>query len=199
MSEGHIVRRPQGNEPPQIVAFDTYAIDLDRFEPKDDLSGLKPRERYFSELAYPARDDRVYRAQKGYFRSELHERFSSPLYPLAFVLIAVAFVGQARSTRQNRVEAVVFAFLLAASLRVAGLGVNNLVVVRGSAVPIMYLLPIAGMVLGLVLIRFNARPYGGASPWDRVVLAASTLHKSLTRWLPARPARSSSRPSGARH
>ena len=34
MSDGHIVRRTDKDEPAQIIAFDKYAVDLDRFEKK---------------------------------------------------------------------------------------------------------------------------------------------------------------------
>ena len=55
MTNGHIVRRTDKDEPAQIIAFDKYAVDLDRFEKKlsDDEDDLKPRERYFDELVHP--------------------------------------------------------------------------------------------------------------------------------------------------
>ncbi len=164
MSNGHIVRRPEGgDEIPQILTFDSYAIDLNQFEPQGEMGGgsLKPRERYFSELINPTPEDFKGRNQIGHIRAELHDRLSSPLYPIAFVLIAVAFVGQARSTRQNRMEGVVSAFLVAALCRVGGLAVNNLVVMRASMVPLMYVMPLAGIAIALVVMRLNARARGG--------------------------------------
>ncbi len=41
MTDGHIVRRTDKDEPAQIVAFDKYAVDLDRFEKKID-GGRRP-------------------------------------------------------------------------------------------------------------------------------------------------------------
>ena len=116
MSKGHIVRRTDKDEPAQIIAFEKYAVDLDRFEKKmdDDGEDLKPRERYLGELLYPEASRRATIEAPGKFRAELHERFSNPLYPFAFALIALAAVGQAHSTRQNRVQQVAIAFVLAA-------------------------------------------------------------------------------------
>lgn len=188
MSDGHIVRQPEKNEPPQIVTFESYAIDLARFEPKENGLVYKPRERYFSELAWPDPDDPYLRHRPGQLRAEFHERLSSPLYPLAFVMLAVAFVGQARSTRQNRLEGVVFAFLLAAMIRLGGLAANNLVVIRASAVPLLYLLPVGGMALALVVIRFNARPRGGPTVSDRLAQISSALGGAAAQLLPARMA-----------
>lgn len=175
MSQGQIIRKPDLKEAPQIVTFDTYAVDLERFEPKSATIGLQPRERYFTELAYPDPGDILYRRQAGQFRAELHERFANPLYPLAFVMIAVAFVGQARSTRQNRIEAVVIAFLAAALARLAGLAVNNLVVLRASMVPVLYLIPVVSIVLSILAVHFNARPRRGPGPTDRLLMLADRL------------------------
>jgi lipopolysaccharide export system permease protein len=157
MSEGHIIRRSDQDEPAQIVAFDKYAVDLDRFEKKvSENDDLKPRERYLSQLMHPEKESREYKSAPGKFRSELHERSSNPLYPLAFAMIAIAAVGQARSTRQNRVQQVTLAFVLAASLRLGGLALNNVVTLDASATPLLYALPL-GAVLGSLLIIERGR------------------------------------------
>jgi lipopolysaccharide export system permease protein len=157
MTHGHIVRRADKDEPAQIIAFDKYAVDLDRFEKKlSDDEDLKPRERYFDELVHPEPTSRVYKTAPGKFRAELHERSSNPLYPLAFAMIALAAVGQARSTRQSRIQQVTIAFVLAAALRLSGLAVNNIVALNADAVPLLYALPLAG-ILGSLWVIERAR------------------------------------------
>ncbi|HEX4891657.1 MAG TPA: LptF/LptG family permease, partial [Hyphomicrobiaceae bacterium] len=118
---------------------------------------LKPRERYFSELVNPASDDQLAARQPGLFRAELHERFGSPLYPFAFVMLAVAFIGKAQTTRQNRVEAIVLAFLIAAGCRLAGLAANNIVALNASAVWTVYAIPLGAMVLSVAVMRTRIR------------------------------------------
>jgi lipopolysaccharide export system permease protein len=157
MTKGHIVRRTDKDEPAQIIAFEKYAVDLDQFEKKlDDDEDLKPRERYLSELLYPEATSNSYRKGPGKFRAELHERFANPLYPLAFALIALAAVGQAHSTRQNRVKQVAIAVVLAAGLRLGGLALNNVVVINEAATPLLYALPLSAM-LGSLMIMEKAR------------------------------------------
>lgn len=158
MHKGHIIRTPAKDEPSQIIAFEQYAVDLDQFEKKmdDDTEDLKPRERYLSELLYPDPTSASYRLGPGKFRAELHERFANPLFPFAFVFIALAAVGQAHSTRQNRVQQVAMAFVLAAGLRLAGLALNNVVVTNAAATPLLYALPLAG-VLGSLIVMERAR------------------------------------------
>jgi len=151
MSDGHIVRRTDKDEPAQIVAFDKYAVDLDRFEKRldGDNDDLKPRERYLSELLHPQANSQSYINSPGKFRAELHERSSNPLYPIAFGLIALAAVGQAHSTRQSSVRQIATAFVIAAALRLGGLALNNVVVLHAAAVPLLYTLPLGAILLPL--------------------------------------------------
>ena len=167
MSEGHILRRADKDEPAQIVAFDKYAVDLDRFEKKlDDNDDVKPRERYLSELLHPDPTSPSFISSPGKFRAELHERSSNPLYPIAFTLIALAAVGQAHSTRQSSIQLVALAFVLAAALRLGGLALNNIVVLNAAAVPLLYALPLAAILMPLWVIERARR-------------------KLARRWLPA--------------
>jgi lipopolysaccharide export system permease protein len=170
MSAGHIIRRTDANEPPQIVAFDKYVVDLNRFEPQDVGAGeLKPRERYWSELTNPEPNSRLYKSDPGQFRSELNERLVNPFYPIAFVLIIVAFVGQARSTRSSRIEALVVAFLVAAMCRLIGIALTNAVSRNPSLLVALYGLPLGAMALSLIVIRRAERQKTGLVLIDKLV------------------------------
>lgn len=176
MTTGHILRRTAATEPPQIIAFDKYAVDLDQFEPEGgDQGELKPRERYFSELVDPGPDSQIYKSQPGQFRAELHERFAGPLYPIAFAFVIIAFVGQARSTRSSRMESLVVAFLVAAGCRLGGLALNNVVAAKAALVPLLYLLPLAAIGLSLVVIRGADRQRTGLALVDKLVDALAPI------------------------
>jgi len=195
MEQGHVLRREGPREPVQIIAFDRYAVDLARFEQKEENTVYKPRERYYDELAHPPPDDWMLKNQPGQLRAELHERFSSPLYPFAFVLIAIAFIGQAQTTRQNRIESMVMAFMLASCLRLGGLAATNLVALRASAVPTVYALPIVGIVLGVLGAQYRMRPRQGSRAVQAIAQATSWCWDKLA---PAfKMLRSSTDPSGA--
>ena len=188
MTKGHIVRRNDKDEPAQIIAFEKYAVDLDQFEKKidDDNDDLKPRERYLGELMYPEATSGSYRRAPGKFRAELHERFANPLYPLAFALIAVAAVGQAHSTRQNRVQQVALAFVLAAALRLGGLALNNVVVTNEAATALLYALPLSAM-LGAIILMERARRRLSASRFpglifDPIARLFGILGALIPRW-----------------
>ena len=195
MEKGHILRRAGAKEPVRIIEFERYAVDLARFEnTKEKGPELKPRERYFSELVRPPADDQLARAQPGLLRAELHERFSSPLYPFAFVMLTVAFIGQAQTTRQNRVQAIVLAFLLAAGCRLGGLAGTNLVALKPSATGLVYAIPLGAMVVGALFAqrgmyrrRQSRLGRAVASSVDAVTGRGKALASRLLPW-PRRPA-----------
>lgn len=160
MSNGHIIRRKGNEEAPQIVVFDKYIVDLDGFEKKvTGAATLKPRERYYRDLVAPKDAGADFVRLKGQLRSELHERLSNPLYPFAFVMIALAAAGQAQSTRQNRTERLVTAFLLAVGLRIGSFAVNNLVTLKAGFVPLMYAVPLLTIAVSAWLMARGARPH----------------------------------------
>lgn len=184
MTEGHIVRRASGTEPSQIVVFDKYIVDLNRFEQKEQSGDdLKPRERYYGELVNPDPKGMYFRSQPGQFRSELHERFASPLYPLAFVMISLAAVGQAQSTRQNRTQRMVGGFVLSAATRIAGLATNNLVTLDAAMTPLLYGLPLGAVVLALLAIVTSGT--GPKRRWpmaERIEEAAGAVWARVARF-----------------
>lgn len=181
MMDGHILRREGGlTEPTQIIAFDKYAVDLDRLEEKTEGPvELKARERYFDELVNPNPKEASFAREQGRYRSELHERFSGALYPLAFVLMAIAVVGQAQSTRQNRNMRMGLCFLAGVGIRLAGLGVNNVVTLNASAVPLLYAIPLAAIGLSLYLIVRGARPRRPNPTVERLVDALTAFGERL--------------------
>lgn len=159
MSQGHILRRSDPKEPAQIIVFDKYAIDLERLETKvTETTDLRPRERYLADLLNPGPNSPSFKSEPGKFRAEIHERFSNPLYPIAFVLIALATAGQAQSTRQSRSQRLVYGFSLAAACRLVGLAVSNLVAVDAKTVPVLYAIPIGASVISLVLMATATQP-----------------------------------------
>lgn len=190
MAKGHIVRRTDKDEPSQIIAFEQYAVDLDQFEKKmdDDIDDLKPRERYLGELLYPEATSASYRSAPGKFRAELHERFSSPLYPIAFALIALAAVGQAHTTRQNRVQQVAIAFVVAAAMRLGGLALNNMVVLKAGTTPLLYALPLTAMLFSLIVMERARRRLSTSRLPGLVLDPIAGAFATLARLLPGRRA-----------
>ena len=132
----------------QIIEFDQNMVDISKFAPID-KSGkeLRPKERPIADLINPPPGDSVAEKNYGLLRYELHERLATPLYPIAFVFLAIALMGQARTTRENRWGQILTVFGLAVALRVAGITAGNLVTLNASAVILVYAIPIGAILI----------------------------------------------------
>jgi lipopolysaccharide export system permease protein len=183
MTNGHIIRRSDADGPPQIIAFDKYVVDLNRFEPQDSGSGeLKPRERYWSELVHPASDSTMFKNDPGQFWAEIHERLVSPLYPIAFAFLIVAFVGQARSTRSSRMQSLVLTFLVGAACRMGDIALNSAVSRNPAMLAALYGVPIGTIALSLIMIKRMDRQRAGVSLLGRgadMIGGAASLARSV--------------------
>jgi lipopolysaccharide export system permease protein len=152
LETGSVQRREEGKRDPVIVAFDRNAFDLSHFSSGADGRSLTPRERYLWELMAPNPDDALYKAQPGAFRAELHDRLAAPLYPLAFAVLAYAFLGIPATTRQSRAFALGLAIAAVAVLRFVGFGSTIFSAQNPSAIALLYVSILLGFAIGLVVI-----------------------------------------------
>jgi lipopolysaccharide export system permease protein len=160
MNNGHILRK-QTNGAADVVVFDRYAVDINRFDQKPETSGvspLKPRERSTAELLNPDPKDPYWRDQPGRYRQELHDRLSGPVYLYAYVFLALAFIGHPQTTRQNRTLGLVLAVSAGFGLRLLGINFVNQSLKNPGAVVMIYVVPLVGMLLAMASISLNMRP-----------------------------------------
>ena len=130
---GSIQRLDAGQRDPRIIMFDRYAFDLSQFTSGTQNVTYTVREKYIWDLIWPKPDDPVYATQADQYLSELHDRLSTPLYPIAFVIVAFAFLGPPQTTRQSRTLALMGMIGVIALLRLLGF-VSVIVGVRVPAV-----------------------------------------------------------------
>jgi lipopolysaccharide export system permease protein len=150
---GSIQRLEAGQRDPRIVIFDRYAFDLSQFTGGTQNVIYTVREKYLWELIWPKPDDPVYQAQADQYLSELHDRLSTPLYPIAFVIVAFAFLGPPQTTRQSRSLALMGMISVVAVLRLVGF-VSVIVGVRVPAVlAVQYIALFGAIGLGLLQIH----------------------------------------------
>src|SRR5215510_12045037 len=161
MFDGH-VHRYEVKDPSkgvQIVAFDQYVLNISDFSPKDTSSKeLRPRERYLSELLNADPKLLKQKSAAGQLRTELHDRFSTPFYPLLFAFLAVAVLGHARTTRESRWAQILMAAGIAVGLRVSGLTASNLVTLSAAATPLVYLIPIGAIIVAALVAHVRMSP-----------------------------------------
>lgn len=196
MDKGHIVRRLENEAAPQIIAFERYAVDANQLEQRaDQVNYVRPRQRYTSELLAPDPNDPMYKTNPGSYVSELHERFASPLYAFAFVMLVVAFMGHAQTTRTSRMRAVIAAFAFAVLARIVGITCANMVVVRPTTAPLLYAVPGGAALLAAVAIQWRVYP---RSPSKLVRAATALLERTGAALAALWPRRPAAKPSGLR-
>jgi lipopolysaccharide export system permease protein len=153
LQQGTMQRHEIKERDPAMVKFDRYAFDLSQFSGSQQAVKYSIRERYLWQLMFPDPKDPFLLEQPGPFRAELHDRLIAPLYPLAFVVIAFAYLGAPRTTRQSRTLSMVGA--------VGGVGLLRLIgftsTVFGATVPAMLVLQYVAVAAaiggGLFVIR----------------------------------------------
>jgi lipopolysaccharide export system permease protein len=121
LQNGLIQRRLANERDPGMVVFDRYAFDLSQFA-GGGAQAVKYsiRERYLWQLLFPDPKDQFYREQPGEFRAEMYDRLTAPLYPLAFAVLAFAYLGAPRTNRQSRTLSMLGAIGAVALLRLIG-------------------------------------------------------------------------------
>ena len=162
MTNGHIHRGEPDNEQGdvQIVKFDEYIFDISSFGPKTQFQEVKPRARYMGDLLNPDLEDPYYQKRIGKFRAELHNRLATPLYPFAYALIAIMFLGGAHTVRQGRFGSVLGAFSFSVGTRVGGLIAMNLSALHAWAVALVYAVPLGAIAFALLAIDGRLIPKG---------------------------------------
>jgi lipopolysaccharide export system permease protein len=188
LERGTVQRQTANSRDSSIVAFDRYAVNLAMLGGDADAEAgsgggegggkvvYKPRERPLWALIFADKNEGYYKIQSGRFRAELHNRLSAPLYPIAFMLIAFAALGDAKTTRQGRGFAIQMAVLSVSATRLIGYAAWTASVRTSMAVPFMYLLPIGASLVSIWLILYGHRLRPIAAP-----LASDLLGRIMAR------------------
>lgn len=155
LRDGEIQQRTAETGDLTVIKYDSYLFDLSTFARKVELGNLRPKERTTPQLLNPDPNDPYYREKPGLYRSQIHERFSEMLWPFAYVIVMLAFAGQARSSRQNHGSAIGAGMLVVTLLR--GLAFSAISATKGddSVVWLVYALPLAGIGGGIWFLAAN--------------------------------------------
>ncbi len=153
LQHGMVQRFEAKERDPTMVVFDRYAFDLSTLIPGRQAITYSIRERYLWQLLFPDPNDKLYREEPNQFRAELHDRMIAPLYPIAFAVIAFAYLGAPRTNRQSRTISMLGAIGGVSLLRLAGF----VSTVFGATVPWMLALQYVALLLafggGLLVIH----------------------------------------------
>ena len=147
LENGAVHQHELGKGDPVIVRFKDYAFDLSRLSPSGGTVAFAVHERNIGELLNPNPDDPIYRRIPGHFRAELHNRITTPLYPIAFVMVTFAFLGAPRTTRQSRAMSLMSAVAVVALVR----GVGFVGTISGARSSTALIVPYLGIAAAFIL------------------------------------------------
>lgn len=170
MKDGYIHRQEVARKDKgvQIVAFQQYIFDITQYGAKSENLALRRNELYLPGLLNPDRESADFKRNPLRYSAEIHERFSTALYPLVFVMIVINFLGHPRTIRENRWGAIVMAFSLSVALRSGGLVATNLLNTQSSAITLVYGIPMGAILVAAFTAHVRMAPYA----WHRISLDA---------------------------
>jgi len=171
LEKGSLQQQKGGNaSDASIVVFERYAFDLSQLASDEgDPTYFKPRDRYTDELMNMKVTGPEAAAEAGRIRGELVDRFTAPLYPIAFMFIALAALGQARTTRQGRASAVTAAIIAILAVRISGfVATQSLSVHSIAGVYAAFAIPLFACLIGFAVVM----------GWIRL-----SIPSSLSGWL----------------
>jgi len=120
LQNGTVHHLQTGRRDPNIVTFERHALDLAQFSRNPSAPSYSAKERYMWDLLSVDQAGPRARQRPSDFRAEFFDRLMAPIYPFAFVVIAFAYLGVPRTTRQSRGTSLAGAILAIVALRLIG-------------------------------------------------------------------------------
>jgi lipopolysaccharide export system permease protein len=141
------------------LTFDRYEYDLGAFIDTSSAFFFKESDRFLPELLRPSAADKARARQPADLAAEGHYRLASPLYSLAFALIAAAAFLSVEHRRTGYMRFILIAGASALLLRLIGFAVQAGASNNTDLNALQYAVPLLGAAAALWLI---ARPNRGA-------------------------------------
>ncbi len=157
LKDGEIQQRSADKDNVTVIKYQSYLFDLSTFAAKIEIGDVRPKERSTPQLLNPDPEDKYFKERPGLYRAQIHERFSEMLWPFTYVLVMLAFAGQARSNRQGHGSAIGAGMLTATLLRGLAFSAVSSLKSDPSAIFVVYALPLLGIAgASVVLYRGKA-------------------------------------------
>ena len=156
MENGNRQERRRDSARLSLLYFDRYELDLALIAKQPETRWREPGERYIDELLFPKDTDAGNR-HRDEFRAEAHKRLVTPLYCIAFVLIALAGILSGEFDRRYEWRRLLYAAVSAATVQIVGVGLVSVISTIPGLTPLLYLNVILASV-GATWILSGIRP-----------------------------------------
>ena len=141
-----------------LVYFDQGSLDLDFLDQSLGARWHDPKERYLPDLLVPG-SSASDQSNANNLIAEGHRRLSTPLYALAFAMIALATILSGDFNRSGQARRVLAAIALTMLVQIGGIGISNLAAKLPGLLPLLYAVPLIATLGGaFILFRGPRRP-----------------------------------------
>lgn len=152
MENGNVQQSDGNGERLSMLQFESYVFNLDQFAGPQSTTEREASERYLPELLYPEISGPDQETRRYLYWAEGHDRLSSPLYCIAFALIALVATATGHLGRASYAMRITGAAAGAAALRMIGFAAQGIAVRNPTVNAVLYLLPLTAIILSAIHI-----------------------------------------------
>ena len=163
MENGNRQERRRDSDRLSLLYFDRYELDLALIAKRPDMRWREPGERYIDELLFP-NDPDIADRHRDEFRAEAHKRLVTPLYCIAFVLIALAGILSGEFDRRHEWRRLLCAAVAAVTVQIIGISLVSVISTIPGLTPLLYLnVILASAGAAWILSGIRPRRWRGAN------------------------------------
>ncbi len=140
-----------------ITDFDKTTYDLTDVLAVDPVLRLKTSDRYLHELLIPDQSDYSVMRYRGKYLAEGHSRLSTPLYNIALVLLALAFLARGEHQKMGYGKRIALLAAIGFTLRLLGFVIASAAEKQIMLNIAQYLLPVLIIIVSLFMILRKKR------------------------------------------
>jgi lipopolysaccharide export system permease protein len=147
-----------------LLYFERYTVDLGGIVDVIGERWRESRERSIHELLTAKVEDVGPRAI-AQFRAEGHDRLASPLYTLAFPIIALALLLHGDFNRRGQARRIALAIAVVLVVQAASIGFKQVATKLPDLLPLIYINALLPIAIGLYVLTWPARRRPRAALW----------------------------------
>ena len=155
-----------------VINFETYQLDLSDVVALDNVLRLKSSDRFLHELLRPDPRDYITPKSRREMSAEGHARLAAPLWNMALVLVALAFILRGQHSKLGNGKKIAICAVTGFILRLIGFAVASSAEGDSSLNAVQYAVPLLVIVICLVYIGNQKRVRFGKKRRRKAYVAA---------------------------
>lgn len=151
------VQTPLADGSLDVIDFETYQLDLSDVVALDNVLRLKSSDKFLHELLRPDPRDYVTPKSRREMASEGHARLATPLWNIALVLLALAFILRGQHSKLGNAKKIATCAVAGFVLRLVGFAVASSAESDPALNPVQYVIPLIVILVCLIYLAHRKR------------------------------------------